>query len=57
LVGAPTFLSLECAQHTHESIHTEEAAMAGRHSRGAQRKVKVMNERKRGTLNRGHPLY
>jgi len=32
--------------------------MAGRYSGGAQRKVKkVMNERKRGTLNRGHPPY
>ena len=54
LVSAPTFLSLECAQHAHLSIHPEVTAMAGKYSRGAQRKVKkVMKERKRGTLKSG----
>jgi uncharacterized protein DUF6496 len=54
LVSAPTFFSLECAQHTHQSIHPEETAMAGKYSRGAQRKVKkVMKERKSGTLKSG----
>jgi hypothetical protein len=54
LVGAPTFLSLECAQHAQQSIHPEETAMASKYSSGAQRKVKkVMEERKRGTLKSG----
>jgi hypothetical protein len=58
LVGAPTFLSLECAQHAHQTIHPEETAMAGKYSSGAQHKVKrVMKERQRGTLNRRHPPY
>jgi hypothetical protein len=54
LVSAPTFFSLKCAEHTQQSIHPEETTMAGKYSRGAQRKVKkVMKERKSGTLKSG----
>jgi hypothetical protein len=37
LVNAPTFLSLECAQHAPQSIHPEETAMAGKYSSSAAR--------------------
>jgi hypothetical protein len=53
LAGAPTFISHRGAQHPQNLDH-EDAALARKYSKGAQRKVKkVMEERKSGTLRSG----